>query len=447
MCIGCIVAKCQATAYIPGISHLLNWLIYMRALKSYGIAGILVLILGAWLLTGTFVRGGLGPEKGDVTVVAALEGEDGGPITSLVQASGMALEPHHTEGAEDPALSIADRNALLGNVDGPPRSVRTRHFNLELMPLVVELRGHTEANGVVDASVRTSDLVRNVHVTAGQSVAEGDLICSLDGGTRDASVDQARASVAQAEAALQQAQNNYDINAALRDKGLVSDNSAEAQAAALRSAEANLEAAQVALRNTEVESGNTEVRATVAGIIQRPIVKVGDLLSMGQSCARIIQLDPMLFIGSVPQVHIGLARTGLEAEIRTINDQTATGEVRYVSASADPLTRTFEIEIEFSNPNSEILDGLTAEATVNLGSLPAHLVPQSIMTLNSEGVLGLRVVEDGIVVFYPVQILQDAREGAWVSGLPATVDVIIVGQEYVVDGQAVTATAEEVSAQ
>ncbi|UPH71933.1 efflux RND transporter periplasmic adaptor subunit [Abyssibius alkaniclasticus] len=414
----------------------------MRALKSYGIAVLLILILGGWLLTGTLVRGGLGPEMGDVTVVSALEGEDGGLLTAAVSASGVGLEPHPLEGADDPALSIAERNALTSNVDGPARSVRTRIYTQSLMPLRVQLRGHTEANGIVDAAVRTSDIVREVHVSAGDQVSEGDLICSLDSGTRKARVNQAQAAVAQAEAGLQQARNDFNINAALRERGLVSENSAEAQSAALRSAEANLEAAQVALSNAEVELENTEVRATVSGIIQRPIAKQGDLLNMGQSCAKIIQLNPMLFVGSVPQAHIDLARTGLSAEIRTINDQRATGEVRYVSASADPLTRTFEIEIEFGNPDSAIRDGLTAEATVELGSVPAHLVPQSILTLSSEGVLGIRGVVDGKVVFYPTQILQDGRDGAWVAGLPVSVELITVGQEYVIEGQAVTASID-----
>mgnify|MGYP001134836583 CR=1 FL=1 len=417
----------------------------MRALKSYGIAIILVIVLGAWLATGTLVRGGLGPEKGEVTVVSAIE-PNGGILTKTVEATGIAVEPHHVSGEEDPSLSIAERNALHSDEGGELRSVRTRHFTISLMPLSVQLRGHTQANGTVDASVRTSDILRTVEVTAGQKVEEGDLICTLDAGTRSASVDQARAAVAQAEAALQQAQNDFEINAALRDKGLVSDNSAEAQAAALRSAEANHEAALVALRNREVEQRNTEVRATVSGIIQRPIAKVGDLLNMGQSCARIIQLDPMLFIGTVPQVHIDLAPTGLPAEIRTIINQTAAGEVRYVSASADPQTRTFEVEIEFSNADNAILDGLTAEATIDLGSVPAHLVPQSIMTLNADGVLGLKAVEDGVVVFYPTQTLRDTREGAWVSGLPVSVDLIVIGQEYVVDGQAVAASDENATA-
>lgn len=402
----------------------------------------MLLIIFGWMATGTLVKGGLGPEDGEVTVVSAIEGEDG-PLTRAVQASGLALEPHHKEGVANPALSIAERNALAISDDGPARSVRTRTYTIAPMPMDVTLRGQTAANGTVDASARTSDIVREVHVTAGGRVQVGDLICSLDSGTRDASVDQARAALAQAEASLQQAQNDFNVNAALREKGLVSENSAEAVAAALRSAEANREAAQVALSNREVERRNTEIRATVAGIIQRPIASVGDLLNSGQSCAKIIQLDPMVFIGAIPQVHINLARTGLTAEIRTINDQMATGSVRYISASADPRTRTFEVEIEFPNPSGAILDGLTAQATVSLGNFPAHLIPQSIMTLNHEGVVGVRGVQDNRVVFYPTQILKDARDGAWVAGLPPVVDLIVIGQEYVIDGQLVDATLVE----
>jgi membrane fusion protein, multidrug efflux system len=56
-------------------------------------------------------------------------------------------------------------------------------------------------------------------------------------------------------------------------------------------------------------------------------------------------------------------------------------------------------------------------------------------------VLGIRAVgADSTVAFYPVTIVQDTREGVWVTGLPPTVDVITVGQEFVIPGQTVKAT-------
>lgn len=416
----------------------------MRAFKSYGIAALLVLIGAFWLGTGLFVNGGNGPIDGEKTVVSALEGKDGGILTSAVNATGIAKTVHHEHGADDAALSIAARAEFINAAEGTKQSVRTRTFNLEPMPLEVTLRGHTAARSSVKATAQTSDTILTVDVKEGQNVNIGDLICSLDNGTRLASVSQAKASVSQANAALKQAQISFKSNQALLKQKLVSENSAEGIIAQLRSAEANVQAADVNLRNKEVELENTEVRATVSGIIQRPLAEVGDQMNKGGSCATIVQLDPMVFVGAVPQARIDLARLGLDATINTINDKTAKGKVSFISVSADPATRSFAIEIEFPNPNGIILDGLTARAEVNLGNIPAHFIPQSIMTLDQDGNLGVRAVKDNIVSFHPITILKDTNTGVWVTGLENSIDIIILGQEYVRAGQEVDASPEEV---
>lgn len=416
----------------------------MRALTSYGIAAILVIIGAFWLGTGVFVYGGNGPVDGEKTVVSALEGKDGGPLTDAVKATGIGKEVHHEHGANDPALSIADRTALILAEKGTKQSVRTRTYNLEPMPLEVRLRGFTAARASVKASAQTADTILTVDVKEGQNVNIGDLICSLDDGTRLASVEQAKAAVSQAEAGLKQAQLSYKTNQALLKKKLVSENSAEGVIAQLRSAEANVQAAKVGLSNSMVELENTKIKAPVAGIIQRPLAEVGDRMTRGGSCATIVQLDPMVFVGSVPQSRIDLARIGLDAEITTINEKTAKGKVSFISVSADAATRSFAIEIEFPNPNGLILDGLTAEANVNLGNIPAHFIPQSIMTLDQDGILGVRAVADNIVSFHKITILKDTNKGVWVTGLPLSIDIIILGQEYVTSGQEVDASAEEV---
>lgn len=415
----------------------------MRAFKSYGIAFILVLIGALWLSTGLFVNGGNGPVDGEKTVISAFE-KDGGPLTSLVEATGLAKTVHHDEAIGDPALSIAERAKITLAEQGAKQSVRIREFSLQSMPLEVRLRGHTAARASVKASSQTSDTVLTVDVKEGQKVEIGALICTLDDGTRLASVEQAKAAVSQANAGLKQAQLAYKTNQALMKKKLVSANSAEGVIAQLRSAEANVQAADVALRNREVELENTQIKAPVPGIIQRPLAEVGDHMNKGGSCATIVQLDPMIFVGSVPQARIDLARIGLDADIKTINDKTAKGKVSFISVSADAATRSFAIEIEFPNPNGAILDGLTAEADVNLGNIPAHLIPQSIMTLDGDGNLGVRAVKDNIVEFHEITILKDTNKGVWVTGLPASIDIIILGQEYVTAGQEVEAGKDEV---
>ena len=410
----------------------------MRALTSYGIALFLIVIIGIWMSTGLFVKGGLGPEEGERTLVEVVE-PDGGPLTSVVEATGIAVEEHHPEGADDPALTIAERSALLAEETGALRSVRIETFNIQPMALEVTLRGHTEASSMLDAVAETSGIIETVDVREGQTGNKGDLICTLDPGTREAGVAQAKAAVAQAQASLAQVQTDYNTNQSLRERGLASVNSAEQYEASLRAAQAGVETAAAALKNAENELSKTEIRAEITGIVQKPLADIGSLANPGTSCATIVQLDPMVFAGDIPQARINLARLGMKANIRTINGQTAEGEVSFISISANPTTRTFPVEIEFQNPGGAIFDGLTAEAEVNLGSIPAHLIPQSVLTLDEDGILGVRTVKDSKVVFYPITILRDTREGVWVSGLPPIADIIVTGQEYVVAGQAVNA--------
>jgi len=414
----------------------------MRAIKSYGTAAVVIILIAMWFSTGLFVEGGNGPDASERSVTSILE-EDGGPITDAVAATGIAREVHHEEGVNDPSLSIAQRNALTAQEEGVLRIVRVETFTIQPMKLEVTLRGHTQAKASLSVSAQASEIVDTVAVSEGQRVAQGDLICTLKSGVRQASVNQAQAAVKQAEAGLLRAQTDFQTNLALREKGLASKNSAESFLANLRSAESGLEAAQVALSNREADLGKTEIRAGMAGVIQGPIVESGALLNFGQPCAAIIQLDPMLFIGAIPQAKINYVKTGMSATIRTINEQTAEGKVTFVAVSSNPATRTFAMEIEFANPEMLVFDGLTAEALVNMGSIPAHLLPQSVLTLDSDGALGVKVVEDGLVVFYPLQILGDSREGVWVSGLPPKVDAIVLGQEYVSDGQKVDARFAE----
>jgi len=67
-------------------------------------------------------------------------------------------------------------------------------------------------------------------------------------------------------------------------------------------------------------------------------------------------------------------------------------------------------------------------------------LPQSSLTLNDEGRLGVRLVKNGIATFAPVDVIRDTTTGIWVSGLGEMADVIIVGQEFVTDGVPVAPT-------
>lgn len=412
----------------------------MRAVYSYGAAAVILLLAALWLATGTFVEGGQGPGEGERPIIGLFE-EEGGPISTALEESGIAA--HHEESGEEvnPYLTIAERVAQAGgDSDTEARSVRTETFTLKMMEIEAPLRGRTKAKSVVSVVPETSGTVTEVHVEKGDRVAEGDLLCTLDQGTRQAGVDQAEAALLQAQASLEQARQQLQTNKSLRDEGLAPANTALQFESAVTAAEAAVAASQSALDNARAELERTEVVASVGGVVQAPLATVGSMLGPQAPCATIVELDPMLFVGSIPEARIGLAKTGLPATITTVTGQKAEGTVSYIASIADPDTRSFPVEIEIANPDGILRDGLTAEALVSLGTAPAHVLPQSVLTLDDEGVLGVRSVADGIVEFHPVTIIRDTRDGVWVTGLPPSIDIITVGQEYVLAGQKVDAT-------
>jgi multidrug efflux system membrane fusion protein len=395
----------------------------MRAIYSYGVALIIVLGLAVWLATGTLVTGGKGPGNGEKPVVSVIE-KDGGPLTDAVSG----LNDHPSDAASvDPELTIAERTDQAGNgADAKPRSVRIAVVTAEPKPIEVPLRGRTKAKASVSVVAQTSGVVQTVNVTKGQTVKAGDTLCTLDVGARQLAVDQA-------QAAVDQAQTAYDSTSALVKKGAAAQNSLLAADAALKGAKAQLE-------NAQLELGRATIKSDVGGVVGDPLTDVGVMLAAGQPCATIVQLDPMLFVASVPEAKIGYAKLGLEASVSTVIGDTVKGKVTYIAATADQDTRSFPVEIEVPNTDGKLRDGITADAIINIGTAPVSILPQSVLTLDDDGVLGIRTVEEGNkVAFHPVTIIKDTRDGVWVVGLPPKINVITVGQEYVQPGQIVDA--------
>lgn len=293
----------------------------------------------------------------------------------------------------------------------------------------VLLRGRTEAARQVDVRAETSGLVISEPLRKGASVEAGQVLCRLDPGTREAQLAEARAR-------LTEAQVNEEAATKLASKGFAS----ETQAISRR---AGLEAAQAGVRLAEKEIERLTIKAPFAGLLESDTAELGSLLQPGAACARIIQLDPIKLVGFAPETETARVRLDALAGGRLASGQDVLGRVTFVSRSADPTTRTFRIEVEVANPDLAIADGGTAEIFIAFEGETAHLIPQSALTLNDEGTLGVRTVDGDTARFVPVTILRDTARGVWLSGLPDAADVIVVGQEFVIDGRKVAPTYRE----
>ena len=186
-----------------------------------------------------------------------------------------------------------------------------------------------------------------------------------------------------------------------------------------------------------VELNRTEVNAPFSGYIEK-IVKPGNFLERGQVCATIIQLDPISFVAGVPEYDINKVRVNQNVFVELVTGQKIEGKLTFVSKSASSDTRTFSVESQIDNPEGFIKDGLTAEISIEIDSVKAHKISPSILLLNDEGKLGIRIVNEGnLANFVEIIILEDSEEGLWVTGISDNVEIIIQGQGFVEDGQEV----------
>lgn len=336
----------------------------------------------------------------------------------------------------------------------------------------VVLRGRTEASRQVELRAETSGKVVSAPIPKGTMIEAGDLMCEIEIGTRTASLTEAEARlaearanaptaaarVAEAEARLDEARINLNAAEGLAREGFAAStrvaaaNSAmESARAALTqaqsgaaSAEAAIESATAAVAAATREISRTRISAPFAGVLETDTAELGSLLQPGSLCATILNLDPIRLVGFVAEVDVDRVTIGAPAGARLASGAEVIGQVTFLSRSADPTTRTFRVEAEVANPDLTIRDGQTAEILVQSSGRMAHLLPQSALTLNDAGALGVRIVGEGDVArFVPVDMLRDSVEGVWVSGLPESVTVIVVGQDYVKDGVPVDVTLRE----
>ena len=133
----------------------------------------------------------------------------------------------------------------------------------------------------------------------------------------------------------------------------------------------------------------------------------------------------------------------MPATASLVTGENLEGTVHFISPKASVETRTFQVEMQAPNPGKKVRDGVTAELVIPLKADSGHRLPSSALTLHDNGQIGVSIVTDGNKVkFAPVNILSFGRDHVWTSGLPDKVTVIMVGQEYVLDGQTIDPVSE-----
>ncbi len=371
--------------------------------RSYIVAASIFVLLAVWVASGALNRDDK-PSKVDIAASAAT----------------------------DPKAAAKDDKAKPAAQQKP--SVRVKTITAETRPRELTVRGKTEALRKVQVRAETAGKVAAIRADKGAFVKTGETICELSVDARVAMLNEARAN--QKQYALQ-----FEASKKLQEKGFRSDTSVAGDLARFQAAKAQVE-------RMEKELENTKIKAPFDGVVDDRMVNVGDYLAPGQACAMVIDQDPFLIVGQVSEKDVQEVKIGDSGWAKLTTGERVEGKVRFIAKSADEATRTFRLELEVPNTKGDLRDGVTAEIHVQSATVEAHRISPAILSLDDKGTVGVRIVDASKKVkFLPVAIVADGTEGVWVTGLPKTVTIITVGQEFVTNGQEVDTTPEDKATQ
>jgi len=352
--------------------------------KSYLIAAVFTLGLAAWVLGGYVMK---------------------------------------SSGKETPdAPAVADAVA--------PMTVSVRTQEAQSVEQFIVAQGQAEPSRTVTIRAETTGQIAEILADEGATVAAGDVIVRLEPNNRKAMLDRAKARVREQQSA-------FEASESLGKKGYQTQRQADQIFSSLQTAKAELEEARIELERIEI-------KAPFEGVVLSSPMELGAYVDVNGEVTTIVDNDPLVVSLRITQQDVSNLKVGQAASVKFATGQQRDGKIRYVAARADEDTRTFRVEVELPNPNGEIPSGISAEAKVPTGTVMAHFVSPAALSLNDEGKLGVKTVnEDNRVAFHTASIVLSDVNGAWITGLPDRARIVTLGHGFVQIGEEVRVAEEE----
>jgi RND family efflux transporter MFP subunit len=320
-----------------------------------------------------------------------------------------------------------------------------------------EYIGRFEAPQSVDMRARVTGVVTQILFRNGQDVKEGQPLFIIDPRPYKAAYDQAVAQVASAKATLINAKSVAARSTELVKVQAVSKEELENNEAAVRTAAANLQAAEANAYNAKLNLGFTTVRASVSGRVSDKRVSLGDQVINGQTLlTTVVSLDPIWFTfdgaESFYLKYLREAQKGQRDSSRTkanpvdirLSDETAYnwhGRMQFVDNALDPQTGTIRAHAVVANPNHFLTPGMFGRARLlGSGTYQALLVPDEAITADQARKLVFVLGRDGTVA------QREVETGPEVEGLRAIRSGIAPTDLVLLDGIAQLAPGAKVDA-
>lgn len=305
------------------------------------------------------------------------------------------------------------------------------------------LTGSIEPRDEILIKPQISGIITKINVEPGDMVHEGDVIAVIKVIPDASMLSEAESRVEVARIALDDARLKHKRNTMLYERKVISREEYENTEAALDKANAELEAARDAVNIVKqgvsrynASEANTQVRATITGLVLDVPVKVGssviqaNTFNDGTTIATVADMNNLIFKGTADETEVGSLSVGMPATITVgaIPDFSAEASIEYISPKGTQSNgaNTFEVRTAVSGDTDKNLRaGYSANATVAIKRTGNVMrVPESIVEFSGDSTF-VYVLTDSIPnqTFRRTQIVTGTSDGLNIevkSGIEST---------------------------
>jgi RND family efflux transporter MFP subunit len=239
---------------------------------------------------------------------------------------------------------------------------------------------------------------RTRNVQEGDLVARGTVLARVRESDYVASVNVARAQLAQAQTALEQARLDFERTDALFRTDSVTKPQYDAAKARLDSTSAGVNSATSGLSQAETALNDCAIRAPLDAWVIKRSVEIGSLVGQAAPGFSLAETRLVKAVFGVPDLVLGSLKLGEPQAITTpaVKGQFI-GRITAIAPEADPRTRTFSIEVTLSNAGNVLRPGMIATLSLSgpraAGPVPVLPLSAVVRAADNPNAFGVFVVE------------------------------------------------------
>lgn len=320
------------------------------------------------------------------------------------------------------------------------------------LPSLVEFSGPLVAPETAVVRAKAGGTLLSLDVAEGSRVARGQPLGRLDLAVLSTQIAERNANVESARASLAQAERTHASNERLAAQQFISPVALDTSRNAVESARAQLAAAMASADTSRVTMRDAALVAPIGGIVAKRSAVAGERLAPEQPVITIVDLRRLELAGSVGTHEVARLSAGMPVKVQVEGvDREVTGRIARIAPAAEPGTRSIGVTIELANADERLRAGQYAIARVTLADDTDRLtVPQTAVGVTS-GQAHVWVIEQGVLARRGVMLgrkddgsTRDSRVEV-VSGLTPASQVLAARFENLREGAKALVVANKTS--